>query len=119
MSEDCDSSELLVKNYNERVKHIKKYNPEELRMNFLKVLLENNEALYSLVEAANFYANMHSIHDGCPSGDRQCDYCYSGDTEFDTKYGLQETLKKLWLDAYKMTPIEDSDSEDDSHSNSV
>lgn len=92
---DLEDSETAVQNY-ERVRNLKKYDPDALRNNFLEVLSNDKDALYAIVEAANFYTNLHSIHDGCPSGDHQCDYCYSGDTEFDAKEGLKDALKKKY-----------------------
>lgn len=106
--EEYDSSEAQIKNY-ERVRNLKKYDPNEFRNNFLELLCKDKNALQNIIDGAYFYINKHSIHKTCPSGDKQCDFCYSADTEFDAKYTLEQTIKKLWLKSYELTPLVDYD----------
>jgi hypothetical protein len=108
--EDLENS---AENY-ERVKKIKKYNKEEFKNNYMNALLNNPKELWTLIETSYFYANKHSIHDRCPSENHECEYCYSSDTEFDTKEFLKDALKKIWLLAYSNTTLlEDSNNESD------
>ena len=98
--------------------NLKKYDPENFRKSFLEILSKNKKLLQSLVDVANFYANMHPIRDDCPSGNGLCDQCYSEDTECDTNAEMAETLKKIWLAAYNKTQLgSDSEAEDENEDN--
>jgi len=99
-------------------KSLKRFSPKEFRKNFLKILAEDKDLLKQVIKIADFRANWHDIHDGCPSGNPQCSHCYSGDTEAEMLY--DDTLANVWRQAYNLTTIhndseaEISDSSEDS-----
>jgi hypothetical protein len=91
--------------YKKRVRYLKRFDPLEFEDTFLEVLANNPDLLRDLITAAHFHANMHDIHDECPSGEQQCDNCYSGDTEADNNALAKNTLKQLWINTYDMTYV--------------
>jgi hypothetical protein len=101
MSESDDTKD----DYKKRVKYLKRFDPLEFEDTFLEVLANNPDLLRDLITAANFHANMHDIHDECPSGEQQCDNCYSGDTEAENNSNLKNALKQLWINTYDMTYV--------------
>ena len=95
----------------ERLSRLKKYDDDEFAKNFLNVIKNDRSVLDELIKIADFQANWHDIHRGCPSGAQQCSHCYSGDTEFEMSHNT--ILKEVWKKAYKQTDLyDDSDAED-------
>lgn len=68
---------------------------------FLEKLGDNDGLITQLIEFADFEANRHDIHDGCPYDDKECEDCYSWDTENDNENRRDKLLARIWKDAYE------------------
>jgi hypothetical protein len=85
----------------------------EFKNEFITQLVES-DILNDILNIAVFQTIYHDIQQGCPAatGDDECSYCYSGDTEFEMTHDALN-LTNIWKKVIENIKTSSSDAEEE------